>query len=688
MIFHFASFVVDEKNCTLSKNQQPIEIEPKVFSLLCFLCKNSQRAISRDELIEQVWQGRIVSNAAINRAVGELRKIIEVDVKDPQFVVTISKVGYQFNATITQPAPVPFVDKNTITALAKSTKNRLILPLSLLLFAVILITWFIYTNEKVHVASQLQFSISQPTPVTTIKGSAFKQQVFANEQTVFLHRDANNRNVQLWLKAPNVPALKLTDDNFYYTYAIFKDGDTLFATRFDNLIARNCQIVKLTISTKQLEKITDCAERAVTYLAFDGESRKLYFNYRDSVSQPFAIRSLQLDTGRIQQLTHANPKGNTRGDYLFSLSPSNKKMAIFEYQQNGAAMLKVININNPTEVSRHKSYDRVSGISWFNEITLLISEKNGVVAYGLANADSEYIIQGDNITQAIFSSDLALLSYVKSDITRNIYQQSTSTPAHEKALTHSAYTNFFPSYANTSNSLVYFSTDSGKVDVQLIDQTGTITKLKFPEAIKHVSNLIWARDDSAIFASINSKLFLYSIDTHQWREIKTNLKSIHHVEVINNQQVIVSSDDSGDWQLWQVDLSTQTAKQLTKNGGYSASFIADRNKILLSKYSQAGLFELNLNDLSETTVKADFKITDWNKWQVRGDNIYLWENKNIISLNSVSKIKSTHWQLDEPNPSHFSINFDASKVAYSVTEQEKSTIWKSTVLQEPISSDK
>ncbi len=688
MIFHFASFVVNEKNCTLSNHQQSIEIEPKIFSLLCFLCKNAQRAISRDELIEKVWQGRIVSNAAINRAVGELRKIIEVDVKDPQYIVTISKVGYRFNATIIQADSRQIIDNNITTPLTKSTKNHLTLPLSLLLFAVILVTWLIYTNEKVHVASKYQFDISPPTPLTTIKGSAFKQQVSANQQTVFLHRDANNRNVQLWLQPHNLPALKLTDDKFYYTYAIFKDADTLFATRFDNLTARNCQIIKLAISTKQIDKITDCAKRAVTYLAFDGDSRKLYFNYRDSVSQPFAIRSLQLDTGRIQQLTHANPKGNTRGDYLFSLSPSNKKMAIFEYQQDGTAMLKVTDINNPTEVSRYKSYDRVSGISWFNEKTLLISDKSGVVSYDLANAESENIIQGDNITQATFSSDLSLLTYVKFDVTRNIYQQSTSAQPPEKAITHSAYTNFFPSYANTSNSLAYFSTDSGTVDVQLIDQTGTVTKLNFPEAIKHVSNLIWARDDSAIFASINSKLFLYSIDKHQWREIKTDLKSIHHVEIINNQEAIVSSDDSGDWQLWQVNLSTQTAKQLTKNGGYSSSYIADRDTLLLSKYSQAGLFELNLNDLSETTIKADFKITDWNKWQVRGDNIYLWENKNIISLNIYSKIKATHWQLDETNPLHFSINFDASKVAYSVTEQERSTIWKSTVLQEPKSSGK
>lgn len=677
MIFHFSTFIVNEKNSTLINNDQLIEIEPKIFSLLCFFCRNTQRAISREEFIEKVWQGRIVSDAAINRAVGELRKIIEADIKDPQFIITISKVGYRFNATISQPTSLPLDNSKEL-----SHKNyRKLLSISFFLVAAILLTWFGYINDKPQVESALHFNVSQTAPLTTIKGSAFKQKVFSNGQTIFLHKDPANVNVQLWLQPQNLPAYKLTNDNYYYTSAIFKDADTVFASRLDNLTTRNCQIVKLTISTNQLDKIIDCAERAVTYLAYDNQSRKLYFNYRESVSQPYAIRSIQLDTGRIQQLTHASPKGNARGDYLFALSPGGEKMAIFEYQQDGAAMLKIIEIKKPTEVKRYQSFESVSSISWFNDKALLISELNGIISYDLTNQKIEYIIQRDNITQADFSTDLSLLSYVKFDITRNIYQRSELNQKHETPVTQSTHINSVPNYANTSNSLAYFSTDTGMLGIQLIDKDGNISKLNFPEKIKHFSNLTWSRDDSAIFASINSKIFLYSLEKQVWREIKTNLKSIHYVEVMEDQQVIVSSDESGDWQLWQVDLTTENAKKITTNGGYSASYIPNKNLILVSKYSQNGLFALNLKDLSESEIDVNFKVTDWNKWQVRGENIYLWENKAITVTNLVSREKSTRWQFNQANPSHFSINFDASKIAYSITEQEKSTIWKSTVSQ-------
>ena len=166
MIFHFSSFMLNEKNCTLTKNHQPIEIEPKIFSLLCFFCRNAQRAISRDELIEKVWQGRIVSNAAINRAVGELRKAIELDVKDPQYIVTISKVGYQFNALIEQQESPALLDSNN-TLQPNQTKTSLahLVPYFAAL-TIIAITLFIYLNTTENANSASQFNLSTATPVT------------------------------------------------------------------------------------------------------------------------------------------------------------------------------------------------------------------------------------------------------------------------------------------------------------------------------------------------------------------------------------------------------------------------------------------------------------------------------------------------------------------------------------------
>ncbi|SEL88313.1 DNA-binding winged helix-turn-helix (wHTH) domain-containing protein [Colwellia chukchiensis] len=682
MVFEFGTFNLNIQDCSLTHNGQTIAIEPKIFALLCFFCQNPQRAISRDELIEKVWQGRIVSNAAINRAVGELRKIIETDVKAPHYIVTINKVGYRFNAELKPQTNNPDVSLPSANLANTDHKNVKHYGIYFAVIALMILAAFFYQSTKRHSNPDLSFELSPATPLTTLKGSAFKPQLFSNGAAIFLHRDSKNNNVQLWLQTANAAAQQLTHDSFYYTYAIFKDANTILATRFDNLNARNCQIIEINIASGEIKAVASCAKRAVTYLAFDANARKLYFNYRDSVSQPFAIRSLQLDTGRIQQLTHANPAGNARGDYLFALSANAEQMAILEYQQDASALLKITNINKPTQVARYQAFEGVSAISWLNHQTVLITTYDGVIAYDFIEDKSNYLIQGNNISQATYAPTLALLSYVKFDVTRNLYQRSFSNTDQEHAITHSAYANFLPSYANHSNALVYFSTDAGRVDFQHLDHAGKISPLNFPEPIKHFGNLVWSHDDSTIFASVNSKLFQYSMASAKWQMIATNLQSIHYIGVIDEQRLVLSSDDSGDWQLWQLDLTSAKATQLTKNGGYSANYHGRTKSLLLSKYSQAGLFSFDLASKTEVKLIEHFKITDWNKWQIRGDNIYYWQQNALIKQSINREQSSIIWQDTDSPPAHFSINFDATKIAYSVTEQEKSTIWKNTIKQQ------
>lgn len=74
MIYKFESFIVDTYEVKLYNLENVEEIEPKLFSLLEYFCTNSNRAISREELIHNVWNERIVSNAAINRAIVSVRQ--------------------------------------------------------------------------------------------------------------------------------------------------------------------------------------------------------------------------------------------------------------------------------------------------------------------------------------------------------------------------------------------------------------------------------------------------------------------------------------------------------------------------------------------------------------------------------------------------------------------------------------
>jgi len=70
-------------------------LEPRVMQVLVALFQAGGRVVSRDELIARCWEGRIVGEDAINRAIGRLRRLSEVDHGASFGIETIPRVGYR-----------------------------------------------------------------------------------------------------------------------------------------------------------------------------------------------------------------------------------------------------------------------------------------------------------------------------------------------------------------------------------------------------------------------------------------------------------------------------------------------------------------------------------------------------------------------------------------------------------------
>ena len=73
MAVYIANVIFDQKQRVLKKDGQTRALEPKVFSLLITLIAANGDIVTRDQLIELVWNKRIVGEGAINRTVSVLR---------------------------------------------------------------------------------------------------------------------------------------------------------------------------------------------------------------------------------------------------------------------------------------------------------------------------------------------------------------------------------------------------------------------------------------------------------------------------------------------------------------------------------------------------------------------------------------------------------------------------------------
>ena len=65
MLYRFEDYSIDSSGFELLKGGQPVAIEPQVFELLLLLVANNDRALTKDEVLEHVWKGRIVSEATL-----------------------------------------------------------------------------------------------------------------------------------------------------------------------------------------------------------------------------------------------------------------------------------------------------------------------------------------------------------------------------------------------------------------------------------------------------------------------------------------------------------------------------------------------------------------------------------------------------------------------------------------------
>ncbi len=98
MIYRFGPFELDTAKVELRSGGEVCPVEPQVFALLALLVDNRERLVSKDEIIEKVWDGRVVSEAAVASRIKSARKVLGDDGKTQQFIKTIHRQGFRFVA--------------------------------------------------------------------------------------------------------------------------------------------------------------------------------------------------------------------------------------------------------------------------------------------------------------------------------------------------------------------------------------------------------------------------------------------------------------------------------------------------------------------------------------------------------------------------------------------------------------
>ena len=100
MEHRFADYVLDDTRHSLTRAGFAVPVEPLVFDLLHLLVRRAGELVTRDDMIEEIWQGRIVSDSAVTACVAAARKAVGDDGKAQAKIRTIPRRGLMFVAEV------------------------------------------------------------------------------------------------------------------------------------------------------------------------------------------------------------------------------------------------------------------------------------------------------------------------------------------------------------------------------------------------------------------------------------------------------------------------------------------------------------------------------------------------------------------------------------------------------------
>lgn len=105
MLLTFRDCELDTHLFTLRYQELPRQVEPQVFNLLVYLVQQRQRIVTRQELLDALWAGKVVSESTLSSCIKAARQAVGDSGEAQTCIATLHRRGYRFVAEVTEHAP-------------------------------------------------------------------------------------------------------------------------------------------------------------------------------------------------------------------------------------------------------------------------------------------------------------------------------------------------------------------------------------------------------------------------------------------------------------------------------------------------------------------------------------------------------------------------------------------------------
>ncbi len=693
--FKLGSWKVEpNKSLLTSDNGKEVRIEPLNMALLCYFAKHPVDPISREKLIEDVWDNKVVTDHAVYKTINQLRKYLASDGDSQDYLKTIPKKGYSLVAPLEEIVEASPKDVINLKFEATSAngftkwfyKHPVLHTLGLLIVAGIFIwnlglnTWWYKNQQPVYnnlsVLAQIDGVLDQAIPSPNEKLLAV---------TSYGDSDVNNRKIFL-LNLESQEVSQLTDGIHDFSEISWSsEGNYLVASRkpISSMNDEYCDLVLLELSKdfsrlKSQKEVTSCSPRGSS-AQFDEESEMVYYNFAQSNIVPSSLYSYSLRTKEIELLT--NPGSAVWGDWSVRLSPDKSKLLFMRVYEE-ASEIFLYNLKTKKEQFLFKFIGYPDELSWAgnNEKIIYQPNNNQVVLYSIVDKFHKTIITKEDSIVSSFHSLASDSIYTVSRLNDiEIVQFDIKHPQKAKVVNSSKAMEFSGIYANTSDNYAFVSKRSGSWQLWL--QTNKQLKmLTNNDSDGVIFTPTWSFDDKQIVFNLGGAIYAYDFEKDETLEIyaeedvylqnpfwSSDAKSIYFTKLVADTN-----------QIFKLELKNKTIKQITSDGGYAGAISLSNNALYLVKDEQFGLWRLDLSNLEEIKINDIASNEDQEFIHTVEDGLYFSNLKGYLkSLYFVDyETHTTRKVVDfiSRDVAGFSVNHTQEKVLTTVTHASNANL--------------
>jgi pimeloyl-ACP methyl ester carboxylesterase/DNA-binding winged helix-turn-helix (wHTH) protein len=109
LIYRFGEHQIDTDLFEVKRGGDVVKVEPQVFDLLVYLISHRNRVVSQNELLDEIWSGKIVSLSTVASRINAARSAIGDSGAEQKLIRTIQRKGFRFVGEVSE-AAVPLME--------------------------------------------------------------------------------------------------------------------------------------------------------------------------------------------------------------------------------------------------------------------------------------------------------------------------------------------------------------------------------------------------------------------------------------------------------------------------------------------------------------------------------------------------------------------------------------------------